>query len=899
MTPEPTAPAGGLGLPPVSDNLDPIAALLRLRVLDPPPHPGALAGLGRFEITGLIGVGGMGVVLLGRDPTAARNVAIKVLKPELVQKAEAVHRFLVEARHMQRLSHPNILEVLEVSDRPEGPYFVMPFMERKSLAGVIRPGEAAAYDLTLRIAREIAGALQYAHGRGLVHRDLKPSNILLDAAGKAYLCDFGLARTTFNDSMVDVRRAHCEGTAPYMPPEVAAGEAGDTRCDIYSFGALLYEMLTGHPPYEGGTASEVLRRIMAEQPQPIPELNPNAPKGLTRIVQAAMARNLRDRYASMADVLADLTRAENGQEPLGPHGRPHRRIGVKQTAVIMAGVLSIGVVAAMSWKLWHADRESWRTGPPFPAGGQVTVQQPMSVLPIVADFRSEAPDESLWSWDQSSYASYPDAPGTPSFSVKQAAGALAIKVGATHERGWTCEQTAWADLRPDLKLEGDVRVTVEIEAPHLLGGIAVMLSEGQRPTGPGDAASIRLYEAGGRQQSLERTTIRFELSRSVGLAAVTRDDAPGERHRIDISRLSYWHVRFYAYTASSTGRPPGDVELRILSLHVDRFKPDTAVVGKVVNDLSSRPIQGATVGTIDGRYFCQTSADGMYCLSVPSGEHRLRVDASDYESSPLKVEIGADRQVRADVRLRKAKLSFGDVVWSVSFDKWHEAIGSFCVNNDTILYTANRAGRAYLMTIEPAGSKVQEMVELFEPAGITGREALTFTGMACFKDAIFGIDWWPGRLYRIDRKLGAVRVAKLPLDWPCGVAFDGAHLWFLECDGTYGRHRYGLHSMPFDPEHPEAVTTTVSSFVPCSDDQICGLAWGNGHLWASSDSGVVYEIDASRALAAGNLESGVLRRFDGHYSRLDFDRGYLWGLDNQAHTICKIYVGSPDNSADK
>ncbi len=130
--------------------------------------------------------------------------------------------------------------------------------------------------LILDIATQIAEGLRYAHQRGIIHRDLKPANILLAANDKACLADFGLARTMFNDTIVDVESQQCEGTAPYMSPAVAAGNAEDTRCDIYAFGALLYEMLTGEPPYKGQNTKEIQKQILAGPPKPITTLNPKA-----------------------------------------------------------------------------------------------------------------------------------------------------------------------------------------------------------------------------------------------------------------------------------------------------------------------------------------------------------------------------------------------------------------------------------------------------------------------------------------------------------------------------------------------------------------------------------------------------------------------------------------------
>ena len=157
-----------------------------------------------------------------------------------------------------------------------GSYFVMPYFERGSLASRIQPGRALEPSTDFGHRLQIAEGLRYAHQRGIIHRDLKPANVLLEANDRACLADFGLARTMFNDTIMDVESQQCEGTAPYMSPAVAAGIAEDTRCDIYAFGALLYEMLTGEPPYKGQNTKEIQKQILAGPPKPITDLNPKA-----------------------------------------------------------------------------------------------------------------------------------------------------------------------------------------------------------------------------------------------------------------------------------------------------------------------------------------------------------------------------------------------------------------------------------------------------------------------------------------------------------------------------------------------------------------------------------------------------------------------------------------------
>ena len=342
-------------MPPVSAFVGPIAELIGHGLLAPPSRPGLLATLDRFEILRVLGAGGMGVVLLGRDSQMGTQVAIKMVRPELLGDQEIVRRFLKEAGHLQRLRHKNVIEVSDVSHREQGPYFVMPYFEQGNLARRIRPGQPLDPELILKIATQLAEALEFAHRRGIIHRDLKPANVLLTPDSRACLADFGLARTVFNDTLIDLDNQQCEGTAPYMSPGVAAGNAEDTRCDIYAFGALLYEMLTGDPPYKGRTTKEIRENILAQPPKPISELNPKADRGLVAIAEGAMARELRDRYADIADILADLNRIKDGQTPVGPHGiggKVRDNIqGVRRAPAIAWLVVAIALIGGLVWML--------------------------------------------------------------------------------------------------------------------------------------------------------------------------------------------------------------------------------------------------------------------------------------------------------------------------------------------------------------------------------------------------------------------------------------------------------------------------------------------------------------------------------------------------------------------
>ena len=158
----------------------------------------------------------------------------------------------------------------------------------------------------------MASALAHAHAHGIIHLDLKPQNVLLDREGNAYLADFGLAYSLFNDALLEPDKVRLEGSVPYLSPKAARGECEGPHADIYGFGALLYEMLTGRQPYAAKTREELLHAIRQAPPTSVHRLNPNAPASLARIANRAMQPELRDRYADMSYVVADLERAAEG-----------------------------------------------------------------------------------------------------------------------------------------------------------------------------------------------------------------------------------------------------------------------------------------------------------------------------------------------------------------------------------------------------------------------------------------------------------------------------------------------------------------------------------------------------------------------------------------------------------
>lgn len=285
---------------------------------EPPTEP--LRDYGRFKTSRHIGTGGQGVVVLAQDPDSGDQVAVKTMLEAQAGDARIRKEFIKNAHHLQAMRHPNIMPVLEVDENEECPFMVMPFVEGGSLADKAKPGRPINLTRLLPVAIQIAEALEYAHDkRGVIHRDIKPENVLIERSGHAYLCDFGLVKTVFNDTIQPGQRpiGWTVGTRPYMAPEVVNGKAGDMRVDIYSFGAMLYQLATGRVPYTGNDTAEVFAKIKIGPPPPPQELNPELPDAWALIIETAMARDLDDRYAHISHLLADLQRIEKGEAPRG------------------------------------------------------------------------------------------------------------------------------------------------------------------------------------------------------------------------------------------------------------------------------------------------------------------------------------------------------------------------------------------------------------------------------------------------------------------------------------------------------------------------------------------------------------------------------------------------------
>ncbi len=281
---------------------------------------------GRFRVLEQVGRGGMGVVLKAVDERRAEPVALKLLVGAGGATVKDIERFKKEAAIMAQVRHENIVQIYDVGREKGLDYIVMEFIDGVSLAELLDE-RLPTVEETISIGRDIAGALEFIHNRGIYHRDLKPANVMLENTGRAVLMDFGLA--VFDKFEVKGPRTGSVGTPQYQPPEQAEvggryGKIGPWS-DVYGLAATLYHLLTGAPPFEGTDRAQIRRLVLTSEPRPIRDLNPRVPERVAQVVEKAMAKRPEDRYATPAELKKELEALIAAGRPKHQQQPPPRR----------------------------------------------------------------------------------------------------------------------------------------------------------------------------------------------------------------------------------------------------------------------------------------------------------------------------------------------------------------------------------------------------------------------------------------------------------------------------------------------------------------------------------------------------------------------------------------------
>ncbi len=296
---------------------------------------------GRYEVGEVIGRGGMAEVHIGHDTRLGRTVAIKILRSDLARDPSFLARFRREAQASAGLNHPSIVGVHDTGEdlttEPTGvvshvPFIVMEYVEGHTVRDILRDGQAVPIEEAVEITAGVLSALGYSHHAGIVHRDIKPANVMLTPTGAVKVMDFGIARAIADSAATMTQTQAVIGTAQYLSPEQARGEQVDARSDLYSTGCLLFELLTGRPPFTGDSAVAVAYQHVREQAPTPSSLASDVPDSLDRITLKALAKDRDDRYSTAAEFRADLESAMRGGQVSAP------AVGVLTTSSAEAGV---------------------------------------------------------------------------------------------------------------------------------------------------------------------------------------------------------------------------------------------------------------------------------------------------------------------------------------------------------------------------------------------------------------------------------------------------------------------------------------------------------------------------------------------------------------------------------
>jgi len=287
-----------------------------------------------YKILGKLGAGAMAIVYKAKQLSLNRTVAIKVLPKRFSENAEYVERFYKEGQAAAKLNHNNIVQAFDVGEAGGYHYFVMEYVEGKTLYEDLAAGKVFDEDEALDIIIQVARALNHAHSCGLIHRDVKPKNIMINTAGVVKLADMGLARETTDIQAAQTEAGKAYGTPYYIAPEQIRGKIDiDGRADIYGLGATLYHAVTGRVPFMADDPSEVMRKHLREQLIPPDHINTSLSAGISEVIEVMMAKRKEDRYSNVEELLADLEAVRNGQAPL----RAHKRFDVSALEQLESG----------------------------------------------------------------------------------------------------------------------------------------------------------------------------------------------------------------------------------------------------------------------------------------------------------------------------------------------------------------------------------------------------------------------------------------------------------------------------------------------------------------------------------------------------------------------------------
>ena len=350
-----------------------------LGFLEEPAHPEMLGRIGRYDVEGFLGRGGMGVVLRAYDSDLQRSVAVKVLAPQWAASAPARQRFAREAQAAASVTHENVIPIYNVEADGKLPFLVMRYVPGMTLQHWVKKNGVPDTPTILRVTGQLAEGLAAAHRRGLVHRDVKPGNVLVgENIDRVWITDFGLARAA--DAMTLTQTGVLVGTPHYMSPEQVRGESVDYRSDLFSLGCVLYFLCTGRPPFDAESPLAVLHQLVSETPQPLTEIRGDLPPSLVKLVERLLSRRRERRPQDCQEVIDTLAGAHSEWKQGRVARRGHRLLTPGKTA--FAGLAMLTLVALACWQWMPGTTNAGQGGAEF-SSVPAANQPPIKIDPYV------------------------------------------------------------------------------------------------------------------------------------------------------------------------------------------------------------------------------------------------------------------------------------------------------------------------------------------------------------------------------------------------------------------------------------------------------------------------------------------------------------------------------------
>lgn len=328
----------------------------------------------RYEVERRLGQGGMGAVYQARDNELDRDIALKEIRPELVDQPDVIARFKREVQLASEITHPNVLRVYDLGDADGKRFLTMQYVDGVTLSAHLRRRGLLEISEIISIFRQLCAALAAAHDKGVVHRDMKPGNVMIDAEGKAFVMDFGLARSLALSGLTQTGAVL--GTPHYMSPEQVSGQPVDARTDVYALGVILYQMLTGEFPFQGESTFEIMMQRVQKDPPSAHELNPEIPGYLRKILERCMEREPSLRYADADAVLADLD-AQQVETNLFHQVRKRRKPIVRMAVGALLALIIVG-------GFWLGQRSRTRSEPVDETGSETASEVAVPAAPSLA-----------------------------------------------------------------------------------------------------------------------------------------------------------------------------------------------------------------------------------------------------------------------------------------------------------------------------------------------------------------------------------------------------------------------------------------------------------------------------------------------------------------------------------